>query len=129
MKTSKFRFLIFPVVALILEILPYGAVLIFATPEETFRKTYSYFSLTPYGYANFGPLFTAILTCVIIGASLFLFFRKKETKNNALKILSVIAVFTSLSPLLYGIEFFSVIGTLISVSLVGNVIILFTDTE
>jgi hypothetical protein len=39
--------LIFPVIALILELLPSGAVLIFKTPHESLRRTFSYFSLTP----------------------------------------------------------------------------------
>ena len=52
---------------LVLEILPLGAVCNFGNPEgEPFRETYSYFSLIPYGYANFAPLITAVLTCVLL---------------------------------------------------------------
>ena len=59
---------------LVLEILPYGAVCSFANPEGAPRRvTYSYFSLTPYGYANFAPLITAVLTCVLLLAVLFSF--------------------------------------------------------
>ena len=36
-------------IALVLEILPYGAVCNFANPEgEPLRRTYSYFDLTPF---------------------------------------------------------------------------------
>lgn len=46
--------------ALVLELLPWGAVLVFGRPAEDgtigrFRETFSYFSLTPAGYANFFP--------------------------------------------------------------------------
>ena len=59
--------LIFPFIALIFEALPYGAVLNFANLDgEIFRETYSYFDLMPFGYANFAPLITALLTCVIL---------------------------------------------------------------
>lgn len=59
--------LIFPIIAIILEILPCGAVLVFApSPTDRVRETFSYFSLTPVGYANFAPFITALLTCVIL---------------------------------------------------------------
>lgn len=47
---KRFLYLIFPAVALILEILPFGAVCNFANPDgEPWRETFSYFSLTPFG--------------------------------------------------------------------------------
>ena len=59
-------YLLLPVITLILEILPYGAVLHFGNPEgEPWRKTFSYFDPTPFGYANFAPLLTAVITCVV----------------------------------------------------------------
>ena len=67
-------------IALILEILPIGTVMVFATsPTKQTIEVYSYFSLLPVGYANFTPLLTGILTILIIllGAiALFKFDRK-----------------------------------------------------
>ena len=55
-------------VALILEILPYGAVLVFAPgPGEQLYRTFSYFSLTPLGYANVFPMATGVLTVAAAG--------------------------------------------------------------
>ena len=55
------------IAALVLEALPNGVVIYFANPEgDPFRETYSYFSLTPYGYANIFPLITAVMTCVLL---------------------------------------------------------------
>ena len=60
---NKFIMLFTTFVALILEILPYGAVCNFANPDgEPWRYTYSYFDLTPFGYANFAPFIVALLT-------------------------------------------------------------------
>ncbi len=105
--------------ALVLEILPYGAVLNFGNPEgEPFRKTYSYFSMMPYGYANFGPLITAVLTCVLLLLLILSIILKKDW-SQALLVLSVIATLTSLAPLLIGIDNFSVVGAMISVCMIG----------
>ena len=47
-KLGKVLTVLLPVVALFLESLPYGAVLIFKDfPDGTIRTTYSYFSPTP----------------------------------------------------------------------------------
>ena len=62
MKKYKITLLVSVIVSIVLEALPYGAVCNFATPEKTIRQTFSYFSLTPFGYANFGPFITACLT-------------------------------------------------------------------
>lgn len=52
---------------LVLEILPYGAVLHFANPEgEPFRETFSYFDLTPYGYSMIGGAISILLLAVFI---------------------------------------------------------------
>ena len=70
---KRLLYLILPIVTLILEILPYGAVCNFMRPATTeglppgrFRELYSYFDLTPFGYANFAPLITAVITCIIL---------------------------------------------------------------
>ena len=104
-------------IALVLEILPYGAVCNFANPEgEPWRRTYSYFDLTPFGYANFAPFIVALLTCVLIILIVVSLVSKKKMKTPILAV-SAIATVLSLAPLLYGIRFFSVVGALISVAL------------
>lgn len=108
---------------LVLEILPYGAVCNFANPEgEPWRKTYSYFSLTPYGYANFGPLITAILTCVLLGIIILSILLKKNW-NKPITIISAIATLTSLAPLMFGISNFSLVGAMISACILATFVI------
>ena len=112
-------------IALVLEILPYGAVCNFANPEgESWRRTYSYFDLTPFGYANFAPFIVALLTCVLIILIVVSLVSKKEMKAPILAV-SAIATVLSLAPLLYGIRFFSVVGALISVALAITAVIAF----
>lgn len=108
---------------LVLEILPYGAVCNFATPEgEPWRRTYSYFSLTPYGYANFGPLITAILTCVLL-VILVLSLLLKKNWSKSISIISAIATLTSLAPLMFGFSSFSLVGAMISACILATFVI------
>ena len=104
---------------LVLEILPYGAVCNFGNPDgEPFRKTYSYFSLIPYGYAHFSPLITAVMTCVLLLIVLIaILFKKELGKKTA--VFSGICAAISLCPLLYGIAYYSIVGALISLALIA----------
>ena len=122
---KKFIILCTTLIALVLEILPYGAVCNFANPEgEPWRRTYSYFDLTPFGYANFAPFIVALLTCVLIILIVVSLVSKKEMKAPILAV-SAIATVLSLAPLLYGIRFFSIVGALISVALAITTVIAF----
>ena len=109
--------------ALVLEILPYGAVLNFANPEgESWRKTYSYFSMIPYGYGDFGPLITAILTCVLLVIIILSILLKKDW-SKSISIISAIATLTSLAPLMFGISSFSLVGAMISACILATFVI------
>ena len=109
--------------ALVLEILPYGAVLNFANPEgDAWRKTYSYFSMIPYGYGDFGPLITAILTCVLLVIIILSIILKKDW-NKTISVISAIATLTSLAPLMFGISYFSIVGAMISTCILATFVI------
>lgn len=129
MKNKRFLYLILPIITIILEILPYGAVCNFALPATDgtigrFRELYSYFDLTPYGYANFAPFLTALISCVIF---IFMFFYCITGGHRVLRIAKTflfVGVFLSLCPLFFGISYFSVVGALITVSLISEYILL-----
>lgn len=122
---KKVIMLFLTLTALVLEILPYGAICNFANPEgEPFRRTYSYFSLTPFGYANFSPFIVAILTCVLIGILLISITVKKRIEKPIL-IISSVATVLSFAPLLYGIQFFSIVGAFISITLLSTTFLAF----
>lgn len=108
---------VLPALTIVLELLPLGAVCIFATsPTERVKETFSYFSLTPFGYANFAPLITATLTVAIFLLSLFSL--KKKCVLKALFVLSIITVVISLLPLMYGLNYYTLVGAFITVTLV-----------
>ena len=107
---------------LVLEVLPYGAVLHFANPEgEPFRATFSYFDPTPYGYANFGPFITALQTCSLLVMSVVDLFLNNRRLKNALRIVAFVALVASLGPLL--VNCYSIIGGAISILLLAVLII------
>ena len=108
---------VLPALTIVLELLPLGAVCIFATsPTERVKETFSYFSLTPFGSANFAPLITATLTVAIFLLSLFSL--KKKGVLKALFVLSIITVVISLLPLMYGLDYYTLVGAFITGTLV-----------
>ena len=114
---KKISLVVFPALTIVLEALPLGAVCTFApSPTERVRETFSYFSLIPFGYANFAPLITAILTVAIFLLSLFSL--KKNSVLKALFVLSIITVVVSLLPLMYGLNYYTFVGAFITVTLV-----------
>lgn len=94
--------------ALVLEVLPIGAVLVFAPgPGERMLQTFSYFDLTVFGYANFSPLVTGVLTAFCLVGDIFALFRFEKTRRwrNVLFICTLIAAVLSVAPLLFGTEY------------------------
>lgn len=114
------------IVTFILELLPYGVVMIFAPgPTERIRRTYSYFSLMPFGYANIFPLITAVLTVVVMALSVVLFAQKSKSAKlqNVVFICTVTACISSVIPfVILGIDYMSIIGVAVSISLLVSVI-------
>ena len=89
-------------IALILEILPVGVVMVFATsPTERTIEICSYFSLRPVGYANITPMPTGVLTIAIILLGVIVLFQfDKATKlRKAAFICSIVSLLSSIVPL------------------------------
>ena len=127
MKKQKIICLAIIICVLILEILPFGAALNFMGDPEaniTVRYTYSYFDLTPFGYANFGPFITAILTCVLTVLILISANGKAELRFGITAV-AVIATLTSILPLMFGLQYYTFVGLLITLGLASISIISF----
>lgn len=119
---KKISLALLPALTIALEALPTGAVCIFAlSPAERIKETFSYFSLIPFGYANFAPLITAALTVVILLLSLISL--KKNSVLDAVLVLSAIAAVVSLLPLMYGSDHYTVTGAFITASLIAECIL------
>ena len=127
MKNKRWLYLLFPISALTLEMLPYGAALNFMLPSMTegeparrFRELYSYFDLMPFGYGNFAPLFTAVLTVITAILLAIYCVSGKTGLLRPIAVVSGIAVIVSLCPLCLGIHFYSAVGGLITLSLAAQ---------
>ena len=121
MKIKKSLFVVLPLATLIFERLPNGVVLNFANPEgEPWRRTYSYFSLTPFGYANVGPFITAILTCILLVLVAVYLLKPRNGLNTAILNVSGLATAASLMPLMFGFDYITVIGVIITLLLAGT---------
>ena len=130
MKKHRFVTLILPVITLILELLPYGVTLNFGHQLEdgtigyTYRS-YSYFSLMPFGYGNFAPLLTAIMTCILLLLLLLYCITGKERLAVTARNLLCVGTVVSLGPLLYGLRFYSLVGALISLTMAAELLLLY----
>ncbi len=121
MKIKRILSLVFFLAALILELLPYGAVCNFADAEgENIRQTFSYFSFLPYGYGNIGPFITGVLTVIAVIAAALALFLKMKTAGETLPWICGAGAIASLLPLIFGISFYSLVGGLITACLVGG---------
>ncbi len=100
-RSRKILALIPLVLAIILEILPLGAPISFYTPSGgTNIEVYSYFSLMPYGYANFAPLIVGILSCIVLVLAVAGIFAKIPKK--IIGAISVLAAVLSVFPAFIG---------------------------
>ena len=131
---KRLLYLVLPIITLILEILPLGAVCNFARPADdgtigSFRELYSYFDLIPFGYANFAPFITALITCIILILLVVYCITGKHSFATATRIILFISVIISLCPLLLGIRFFSIVGALISLTLLTEFLLLFFNIK
>lgn len=121
--------LILPLVTLVLEILPFGAVCNFALPATDgsighFRELYSYFDLVPFGYANFSPFLTAVITCLILLLLLIYCLTGRIVFARTARNLIFVCATISFGPLVLGVRFFSIVGLLISASLIAEAVVL-----
>ncbi len=125
-RKRTFVLLAITILTLILELLPYGAVLEFAhmSPELTlgyYEEHFSYFDPIVYGYGHFGPLLTAILTCLLAVVIVISVFLENRAVRMALRVVSVLTLLCSLTPMLTGC--YSPVGMAISVLLLVTCII------
>lgn len=105
--------------------MPYGAVCNFADgPGNTIRKTFSYFSLVPFGYANFTPLITAIITCIMFILLIIYVITNKQVFVIKAKNILYVCILFSLGQFIFGLSYFSIVSGLITITLVGELLLL-----
>ena len=121
MKLKRLLLSVLPLAALILELLPNGVVLRFANPDgDPWVRTYCHFDLTPFGYANFGPLIAAVLTCVLLLLVVIYLFKPRKGLNTALMNVSGFAAVAVFAPVMFGVEYLTVIGIVVGLLLAAT---------
>ena len=119
MKLKNKALIVILSIVLLLEALPYGVVLNFANPEgEPWRRTFSFFSLTPFGYANFAPFITALLTVAIMILLIVNILKKSNALNKYIRYISGFTAAISLFPLIYGFDYITPVGIAVSLLLI-----------
>jgi hypothetical protein len=117
MKQMLLRFgLLLPLIpALALECHPAGVVMYFMNANgPDFKSTFSYFSLTPFGYGQYGPILTALITCVLALLAVLFLFRPRRGLRKAIFFLSIAAVLASLLQLTLGLRWFTWINAAVT---------------
>ena len=112
-------------VAIGLMITPYGAMLRFAYDGGATVKTYSYFSLVPYGYANFSPFIAALLSCASAALSAICIAKNGVKLKNARGGLLSVAAVVSAIPFVSG--YGTVMGAFIMLMLFAAAVLSFFD--
>lgn len=121
---KKKLLMLFSALAVVLEILPWGAVLVFAGGGDApVRHHYSYFDITPYGYANFAPFLCAIATVILLVTSVVYWYKDKGLKF--LQVIAGAAALLSLAPVLSGWSYVSIQGTCIALVLLAATVLSF----
>ena len=112
-----------PVVALLLEALPFSAVCFYGRMTEagTIEQVAaydSYFALIPFGNGHFAPLITALLSCAALIYTAFALIKNTKKSVTFARNLTATTAVISFLPLF--IMMYSFCGTLISVLLCGQ---------
>lgn len=117
MKWRKYLLLCIPALILVLELLPCGVVRYFSNgPDAQIRTTAPYFA-PHFGYALFGPVSTAILSCVLLALVINCVRPLGGRGRRAVHVVSAVAFVASLLPLLYAAQSYTPVGAAISVLL------------
>ena len=127
MKLKRILAFLSATVALILECLPYGAVLKFAVDEgKTERKFFSFFDLTVYGNGNFFPFLTGILTVLLVLSIGMYWVKKSEKAQKSAFLLAFCGTVFSLFPaFLYGLDYLSPVSGIVTGCLLISTLLLF----
>ena len=125
MKIKRALNLILPFIALVLQILPFSAVLNFGNPDgEPYRTEYSCFDLILVGYGNFGPFVAAWLTCAVIVLLVIYCITGRRGVAAAAKIILLISALLTLTPLLFGINYITAAGLAVTSALAAEFVMI-----
>lgn len=103
------------VAAVVLQVLPISAVLVFRGPTYYNRNLYSCFDLTLVGYANGAPFLSAVLTVVILVLMAVVWIGKKNGLRNGIFVCTIVSgALMLVPPVLFGLEYLTAAGLAIT---------------
>ena len=123
----KLLLLTLPVITILLETLPAGVKMCFMGPnqQEYFTEYYSYFDTFPIGYAMFSPILTAVISCLILALLIIYCFVSNSSLLKAIKVLLCVAIGLSLCHLIFGFKYLTLVGGLVTLSMIVELILLY----
>lgn len=99
----KILSIVLPLAAIVLETLPKGTVMYFGNPSgEPFRQTFSYFDPIHWGYADFAPNLTALLTCTLLVLVLVNALAQNKKLARVVSVVAALAAVFSLLTFVFG---------------------------
>ncbi len=112
-------------ITIVLEALPYGFVMRWATNEgaSVILQKVAYFDPIAYGYGQFAPMICAILTCVLLILCIVAFFVKKKGLETTIIVFSSLAFVVSVLPLIRQVEYITILSIIITVLLFTNLVL------
>ncbi|MBQ8860911.1 MAG: hypothetical protein IJ015_06220 [Ruminococcus sp.] len=131
MKKKRLLLIIAPIITIVLETLPYGVIMHFMSPppNNSFPEFFSFFSTIPMGYARFGPMLTATISCMILFLLIVYCFVENSKLLTTIKVLLYITEILSLCPLILGFKYLTLVGGLVTLSMMIELIMLHVIRE
>ena len=106
---KKVTLLILSCLVLFLEIIPFGAAL-HTGAEPTHDQFVSFFHLAPFADGNFAPSIVAILSVVLLIASIVYFVISDKRLQQILFFIACVAMLLAFAPLFYCLECYNLIS-------------------
>lgn len=123
---KKISLFVLPIIALILEFLPRGVMMVFVTQNgDPIVSYYPYFDLLPFGYAMWGPLITGVLTVFLIAMLIINLLIEKKWVIDFLKITSLIATIMSVTHFIFGLDRVTLISQFIFLCLLLEMLLIY----
>ena len=119
MKKLKILNLASLIIALVLEILPFGVKMVWAGFFEEQVTYHSYFDLTVWGYGDMGPFLCAVLTCVAV-IMLFISLFKNVQKPYMICVCAISLASTMLSVVPALFNSYTLMGLIITALLAAS---------
>ena len=113
-------------IVIILELLPSGVVLKYTPapePNQFINLTTFYFDINQFSYQVFMPFLTGLITIAILTITIIWLATDKKKLLFVIRILCMVQLITSMSVLLWGIRYVSVVGTIMNGLIIAKLVI------